>query len=78
MCAGEIFNTQQYLKKIDQPFMWQFSNRAKFLCFDQGQRSCQKIANQKYFLFRGTAYLCIHTNIEIAILYDSNSKHTKN
>ena len=64
MCAGEIFNTQQYLKKIYQPFMWQFSNRTwtKFLCFDQGRRGCQKIANQKYFLFRGTVWCILNKN----------------
>ena len=72
MCAGEIFNTQQYLKKIYQPFIWQFSNRTETK--DEGV--ARKLQTKNIFSFVVQFIWC--TLIEMAILYDSNSKHTKN
>ena len=67
MCAGEIFTTQQYLKKKStNPLCGNFQIGLSFYVLTKGEGVARKlqiimtsIENQNYFLFRGTAYLCI-------------------
>ena len=76
MCAGEIFNTQQYFKKSTNPLYGNFQIGLRFFVLTKDEGVARKLQTKNIFSFVVQFIWCIL--IEMAILYDSNSKHTKN